>query len=161
MIRITVISDTHRDFDSLYEIVNRNHHSDMFIHLGDGENEVDDIKNIYPQKAFLFVRGNNDWGNSPLCRTFTYGGHKFYLTHGHSFDRHSVHSFIAATAKANDCDVALFGHTHIPFYEIINGIHVFNPGSASCPRGRSEPSYGVITINDNGIIKFEHRVYEK
>lgn len=161
MIRITVVSDTHRDFDAFYDIVTDNLHSDMFIHLGDGENEFDDVRNIYPQKAFLFVRGNNDWGDAPVCRTFTYGGHRFYLTHGHSFERHSIHSFISATAKANECDIALFGHTHIPFYETIDGIHVFNPGSASSPRGRSEPSYGIITISDNGMLKFEHRIYEK
>lgn len=161
MIKIIVISDTHRDFDALYDIVNDNKHADMFIHLGDGEHEFDDVRNLFPEKAFLFVRGNNDWSDSPICRTFTYGGHKFYLTHGHSFDRHSVHSFIAATAKANNCDVALFGHTHIPFYEVMNDIHVFNPGSPSSPRGRSEPSYGVITISDSGILDFRHCIYEK
>ena len=161
MIKIIVISDTHRDFDALYDIVNDNKHADMFIHLGDGEHEYDDVRNLFPEKAFLFVRGNNDWSDSPVYRTFTYGGHKFYLTHGHSFDRHSMHDFIAATAKANECDVALFGHTHIPFYEIMNDVHVFNPGSASSPRGRSEPSYGVITISDSGILEFKHCVYEK
>lgn len=161
MIKIIVISDTHRDFDALYDIVNDNEHADMFIHLGDGEHEFDDVRNLFPEKAFLFVKGNNDWSDSPICRTFTYGGHKFYLTHGHSFDRHSVHSFIAATAKANNCDVALFGHTHIPFYEVMNDVHVFNPGSPSSPRGRSEPSYGVITIRDSGILDFRHCIYEK
>lgn len=161
MIKIIVISDTHRDFDALYDIVNDNKHADMFIHLGDGEHEFDDVRNLFPEKAFIFVRGNNDWSDSPICRTFTYGGHKFYLTHGHSFDRHSVHSFIAATAKANKCDVALFGHTHIPFYEVMNDVHVFNPGSPSSPRGRSEPSYGVITISDSGILDFRHCIYEK
>ena len=69
--------------------------------------------------------------------------------------------FIAATAKANKCDVALFGHTHIPFYEVMNDVHVFNPGSPSSPRGRSEPSYGVITISDSGILDFRHCIYEK
>lgn len=159
MIKITVISDTHRDFDSLYDIVENNRNSDMFIHLGDGEREFDDVRNLFPEKAFLIVRGNNDWSDTPVSRLFTYGGHKFYLTHGHVFDRYSIHSFAAATAKANGCDVALFGHTHIPYYEEINGVHVFNPGSPSSPRGRNEPSYGIITINDNGLLKFEHIIY--
>lgn len=160
MIRITVISDTHRDFDTLYDIVKQNIYSDMFIHLGDGEREFDDVRNIYPEKAFLFVRGNNDWSDSPIYRTFTYGGHKFYLTHGHSFSRDSIQSFLAATAKANNCDIALFGHTHIPFYNLIDNVHVFNPGSPSHPRGLSQCSYGIITISDNGNVKFEHKTYE-
>jgi len=161
MIRITVISDTHGDVDSLYDIVTQNIHSDMFIHLGDGEREFDDIRNIYPEKAFLFVRGNNDWSDSPVLRTFTYGGHKFYITHGHSFSRNSLESFLAATAKANECDIALFGHLHVPIYEYLSGVHLFNPGSPSYPRGLSKRSYGVITISDSGILEFKHKLYEK
>ena len=161
MIKIVVISDTHRDFDALYDIVTQNIHADLFIHLGDGSKEYGDIRNLCPEKAFLFVKGNNDWDNYPTVHTFTYGGHKFYLTHGHSFDRYSLHSFLAASAKANGCDVALFGHTHIPFYEIIENVHVFNPGSPSSPRGIYSASYGIITISNNGTLKFEHIEYEK
>ena len=161
MKKIIVISDTHRDFDSLYDIVTQNIHADLFIHLGDGEREYSDIRNLFPEKAFLFVKGNNDWDNYPVFHTFTYCDHKFYLTHGHSFERNSLQSFLSATAELNNCDIALFGHTHIPYYEVINGVHLFNPGSPSRPRGLSSPCYGVITISETGNLKFEHKEYEK
>lgn len=159
MVNIIVISDTHRNFDVLYDIVARNRTADIFIHLGDGENEYYDVRNLFPDKAFLFVKGNNDWGNYPISHTFSFENHKFYLTHGHSFDRSSIHSFISATAKVNGCDIALFGHTHIPFYQNIEGVHLFNPGSPVHPRGMNDPSFGVIKINKSGEISFEHKKY--
>ena len=160
MLSIVVISDTHGDFDTLYDIASRNRTADLFIHLGDGEREFDDLKSCFPEKAFLFVKGNNDWGNHPIVHTFSYGGHKLYLTHGHSFDHVSLHSFLSASAKANGCDIALFGHTHQPFNEIIEGVRLFNPGSPSRPRGMSKPSFGIIKINDDGKTLFEHKEYK-
>lgn len=157
---IIVISDTHGDFDALYDIVSRNRTADLFIHLGDGEREYYDVRNLFPEKAFLFVKGNNDWGVYPVFHTFSVEGHKFYLTHGHSFSRSSIESFISATASVNGCDVALFGHTHVPFCMEYEGVHLFNPGSPSRPRGVSKPSFGIITIKNDGTLKFEHKEYK-
>lgn len=154
---IIVISDTHGDFDVLYDIVTRNRNADLFIHLGDGEREYYDVRNLFPEKAFLYVKGNNDWDNYPLSHTVSLDGHKFYMTHGHSFSHSSMESFISATAKVNGCDIALFGHTHVPFYMEVDGVHLFNPGSPSRPRGMSRPSFGIIKNEKNGRLKFEHK----
>ncbi len=161
MMNIVVISDTHGDFDVLYDIVSRNRTADLFIHLGDGEREYYDVRNLFPEKAFLYVKGNNDWDNYPLSHIITLNGHKFYMTHGHSYGRSSMESFISATAKVNECDIALFGHTHVPFHQSIDGVDLFNPGSPSRPRGMSKPSFGIITIKDDGSLKFEHKEYKE
>lgn len=160
MTRIIVVSDTHGNFDILYDIVTRNQTADMFIHLGDGEREYDDVRNLYPEKAFLHVRGNNDWGDAPIMRVFSLNEHKFYLTHGHSFSRSGMEGFISAVAASNGCDIALFGHTHVPCNMAENGVTLFNPGSPALPRGMSKPSYGIITLNDNGTVKLEHKEYK-
>ncbi len=153
---ITVIADTHGDFDTLYEIVMHNRDSDCFIHLGDGENEYSDVRSVFPEKAFLFVKGNNDWGNFPQRLVSKFGGKKLYLCHGHSFMRPELSDYLSATASVNGCDAALFGHTHMPYNEIVNGILLFNPGSPSLPRGGFPPSYGKITINDDGTMQAVH-----
>ena len=70
MIKIIVISDTHRDFNALHDIVSENKHADMFIHLGDGEHECNDVQYLFPDKAFLFVRGKTV-RTSPYRRKFT------------------------------------------------------------------------------------------
>lgn len=155
---ITVISDTHGDFDTLYEIVRQNDGSDLFIHLGDGENEFYDVQSSFYDKPFIFIKGNNDWGDYPQNLVTELGGHKFYLCHGHRFDRTHLKDYLSATASVNGCSAALFGHTHIPLNETVNGILLFNPGSPVLPRGGSAPTYGIITIDDDGSINAEHIV---
>jgi len=58
--KVVVISDTHGDSDIFYEIASRNQNADLFIHLGDGEREFEDMCSAFPISAFLMVRGNND-----------------------------------------------------------------------------------------------------
>ena len=53
----------------------------------------------------------------------------------------------------NNCDIFIHGHTHIPkIFEYPEGI-VINPGSTTLPRGGSNPSYAVITIDDNKSVE--------
>ena len=153
---ITVVSDTHGDFETLYQIVQQNPDSDLFIHLGDGEHEYYDVQSAFYDKPFIFIKGNNDWGDYPQNLVTKLGGKKFYLCHGHRFERAHLSEYLSATAIANECDAALFGHTHVPYNEEVNGVLLFNPGSASLPRGGHQPTYGIITITDDGEILAEH-----
>ena len=155
--KITVVSDTHGDFETLYQIVTRNTDSDLFIHLGDGEREFYDVRSAFYDKAFIFIKGNNDWEDYPQCLVTELGGKKFYLCHGHRFDRMRLKEYLSATAVTNGCDAALFGHTHVPVNEYVNGVLLFNPGSAVLPRGGNAPTYGIITVSDDGIIKAVHK----
>lgn len=45
-----------------------------------------------------------------------------------------------------DADVIVFGHSHVPMNEIIDGILFFNPGQA-------RESFGILTID--GEVKGE------
>ena len=154
---ITVVSDTHGDFETLYRIVEENIESDLFIHLGDGEHEYYDVRSAFYSKPFIFIKGNNDWEDYPQCLVTELGGRKFYLCHGHRFDRIHLKEYLSATAVANGCSAALFGHTHVPVNETVNGVLLFNPGSAALPRGGNPPTYGVITIGDDGSIEAVHK----
>ena len=52
-------------------------------------------------------------------------------------------------AVARGFDIAMFGHTHRPFYENKNGLILLNPGSLSYPRQENRlPSYAVMNIDD-------------
>ena len=154
--KITVISDTHGDFETLYRIVEKNSDSDQFIHLGDGEHEFEAIQAAFYEKPFIFIRGNNDWGDYPQNLIIEFGGKKFFLCHGHRFDQEKLAEFLAVTASANGCHVALFGHTHKPYREYNNGILLFNPGSPTLPRCGDLRTYGIIMITENGEIFAEH-----
>ena len=156
LMRIIVVSDTHGDYETLYDIVARNLSADQFIHLGDGEGEFCDIQSEFYDKPFIYIKGNCDWEAHPQSLVTELGGHKFYLCHGHRFEQTRLKEDLAATASVNGCDVALFGHTHVPCSEDLNGVLLFNPGSTSRPRGGSAPSYGVITIAGDGTLSAAH-----
>lgn len=157
--KIIVISDTHRDFGAMERIVSDNRSADLFIHLGDGEREYEDVRSLYPDRAFLMVRGNNDWYDYPVTHIVSLEGHRLFLTHGSQYPRAALCDFLAASAKANGCGLALFGHTHVPFDETVNGVRLFNPGSPTLPRGQSRPSYGVILLKKDGSAELRHEEY--
>ena len=62
--RIVVISDTHKDFFTLRKIVERHRQdTDLFLHLGDVEEDVRKIQALYPSLSIRSVRGNCDFGS--------------------------------------------------------------------------------------------------
>ena len=83
--RVIVVSDTHRDFRTLLRIVDKHRQeAALFLHLGDGEQEVEDVKNLYPDLPITSVRGNCDfsWDN-PTTRVVTAGNVRIFMAHGH------------------------------------------------------------------------------
>ncbi len=60
-------------------------------------------------------------------------------------------------------DVVLSGHTHIPRGETIDGVHFWNPGSTTLPKGGFPPSYGLFedgvfrVFSLDGRLVLEHR----
>lgn len=150
--KIVVISDTHKEFEKLKKIVSSNLDADLFVHLGDGEYEFHDVSNLYPDKQFVFVKGNCDFGNEKTEQVIDIGICRVFCTHGHTMDVHTGLDTLVANAKFNDCKIALYGHTHFYRTEIIDNIYVMNPGSVDSPRGHNKPSYGLINITPNGKI---------
>ncbi len=78
-------------------------------------------------------------------------GFRLFLAHGH---RHSVDvspEILVNVAQSLDCDVALFGHTHMPFQETYSRILALNPGSPARPRGGSAPSFALVEFDSTSI----------
>ena len=133
--RIIVISDTHGNFKTLWDIVDK-HQNDAqtIVFLGDGLRELEDVITLYPKLNFKYVAGNCDYA-STAKRTdaFWAEGKKILFTH-----------------RENHADIALFGHTHCGITEYHDDLYLMNPGSPSCPRN-SKSSYGIIDIVPAGI----------
>lgn len=153
--KILVVSDTHRNFNVLKQIVNNNEDSDLIIHLGDGENEARDIQNMYPQIPCVYVQGNCDYGTHHLYEVVTACGYKIFCCHGHTYDVHSGLHELAAAAKAEDCNIALYAHTHLHRTGIVDDVFIMNPGSPDSPRNHNEPTYGVINLTSDGQIEMK------
>ena len=60
-------------------------------------------------------------------------------------------------------DVVLSGHTHIPRGETVDGVHFWNPGSTTLPKGGFPASYGIFEAGAfrvfglDGRLLLEHR----
>ena len=57
-------------------------------------------------------------------------GTSFYLTHGHHANPENLPQLPAGS-------IFLYGHTHVKFDQVINGIRCLNPGSVSIPKDGS------------------------
>ena len=54
-------------------------------------------------------------------------------------------------AKENQCNIAMYGHTHIPDNSVYGGVIIVNPGSVSQPRQLNhKPTYALMKIDDKG-----------
>lgn len=154
--RIIVISDTHGNYGALSSVFLRNSDADWFIHLGDGEHDLDRFITEHPEYApkVLHASGNCDVGSlSPSYVVLPLiGGHRIFATHGHVFGVKGGLERLKLRAAEMDCDIVLYGHTHIRFSSYENGLYVMNPGSASCPHDGTKPSFGTIDVSDAGVL---------
>lgn len=112
--------------------------------------EVAAVLNSLSDKI-IAIRGNCDSEvdqmviDFPITSTYSmvlYENKRLFLTHGHIYNEDNL-------PKLSDSDVFLYGHTHIPKAEKLNGITVINPGSISLPKENSPHSYGIL---ENGIF---------
>lgn len=152
--RIIIMSDTHRLFSSIEKIVTRNIDADMFIHLGDGEEDVNLIITKYPQIAskFIHIAGNCDHNSlSPAELVIPVENHRIFAAHGHRYNVKFSLDLIKNAASEKNCDIILYGHTHVRMNLYSDGTYIMNPGSASCPNDGTKPSFGVVEICDAGV----------
>lgn len=152
--KILVLSDSHGSEMQVYEIMADNTDTDIVIHLGDGEDDLDLALRELPafgNKRVIHVKGNCDLG-SPLPESSldNIGDYRFFCTHGHRQRVKSGKGILLEDALELGRNVVLFGHTHEQFFDERQGVYMFNPGSAA------NLEYGVITINYDGSIEFEH-----
>jgi hypothetical protein len=150
--KITVISDSHRNYHGLKQIVAQNSDSDTVIHLGDGIAEAKQVSGEFPDSDFVCIRGNCDYSGGSDEVIVEAGGYRIFCTHGHCYYVRSGLRTLIDHAKIERCDIVLYGHTHLHKAEIIDGIRVMNPGSITEPRGGNAPTYGIIRISEAGEI---------
>lgn len=152
--RILVTSDSHGNYRLLNKAIEAGKPFDTLIFLGDGENDFYNVTRNLTGINTYCVRGNNDWnGYSALSTAIEVDNYKIFLCHGHQSELWQGYDGLLSSARQNDCEIVLFGHTHVRHHSCENGIHLFNPGSVSFPRDGKPRSYGIIT-DENGELEF-------
>lgn len=154
--KIMVISDTHGRLDKVIKQYNQNKDIQKIIHLGDYYKDAQKIKKLVDVEV-IAVKGNLDNGfNETPNKIIQIAGHSIYLTHGHLEDVKSGLTKLYYKSLSSSCDIALFGHTHIPTKFQSEEIMLLNPGSLTVPRGGSRPSFALLNFEENGKYYAEH-----
>ena len=145
---IVVTSDSHGNTNALKDIALRYPDAFCYLNLGDF---CDSEEAISP---FLAIKGNNDYLPIPLQRIITIDNTRILMLHGHNIFLSL--SNLLAISKRNNCNIILYGHTHILNYKIIDNVHIINPGAITYPRSEYGQTYALIYFNDNTIeVKFK------
>lgn len=156
--KILVVSDNHRKLDNIYQLLEENPDISYFIHLGDSEGSEDAIRTHLPKGCeSYFVQGNNDFfACLPKEIEMRLGKERLFLTHGHLYGVGFDLQGLADEARARNCSMALFGHTHRPFSRMVNGVLCINPGSINFPRQENrKPSYAMFYLDKKGNLRTE------
>lgn len=151
--RILVISDSHRNSRVIEKVLRAQPTAIHVFFLGDLAADIEDFEYIFPERRFYVLSGNCDYFSVfPSSGIENVGGKKIFYTHGHTLGVKSSTSHLLENAKAQGCEIALFGHTHVPLTLYEDGVWLVNPGSVSSPRDGGKPTYAVIDIENNGIM---------
>jgi len=124
---------------------------DLILHAGDIVEEwvLRDLGTLAPVEA---VAGNMDPGNlaEKLLRKkfLELDGKKIGLIHGDGFRGTTIQRAQEAF-ESDHPHCIVFGHSHRPFNETVEGILMFNPGSCTDPRREPRPSYGILYLEDS------------
>lgn len=141
-----IFSDSHGDAETMAEIAEKRKPKGI-IFLGDCIRDIEKVVSQFPSAEYRIIKGNNDFYNNYPCEdTLFLGGKKIFLCHGHTKRVKMGTYYLADYCREKEFDIALFGHTHKPLCEYVNGVLLFNPGSVGYER-----TYGILTIEKGKV----------
>lgn len=157
--RIVVISDTHmpRGARRLPEsCVARIREADLLVHAGDFVSAAvyEEIRALGP--PLVAVHGNVDSQELrrllPAERTVEAGGAQLAVVHDAGPGRGRL---ARLRRRFPGAAAVIFGHSHIPLHESVDGFQIFNPGSPTERRRSPRHTMGIAEVR-RGAVSFEH-----
>jgi len=151
--KIGVVSDTHSHLIPK-QLLDDFKAVDLIIHAGDFCS-TDDLNIFKRIKEVRAVFGNMDGLEIrqvlPEKVIFQIDGVKIGLCHGHG-SPDKVQKVVRSEFKNDKIHVAIFGHSHYPYNETINGVLYFNPGSPNDVVRAPYCSYGMLDIKHGQVV---------
>ena len=135
---LTVLSDSHGNTHLIKKLQGDFYSSNYIIHLGDGAFDMQPYYFEFKDKIYQ-VDGNCDFVKLGLDELILkIEDIKVLIVHGHKFSvKHSLDSLVDYAISKN-CNLVLYGHTHIHKIDIIKGVYLVNPGTLSySPNGQT------------------------
>lgn len=177
VVQVLLVSDTHGHYDILEAILKKFAlRCSAVLFAGDGCADIAEcITHAYADTGFkkilppvlAFVRGNGDaecykvytGGKGkesafplfvPERQVISVSSNRILLTHGHHYGVTYDVSRLLPALQAASCSVAVYGHTHVPFFEEYKGTLIINPGSCSRARDGKSETFAVLTMPNAG-----------
>lgn len=139
--KILVMSDTHRDAETLERVMEHWTNVEAVIHCGDSELPASYFEN----RPVHIVRGNCDFDEGFPEEVITeLENEKILVVHGHKHHVKTTLMPLKYRADEVQATIVCFGHSHMLGAELQNDILYINPGSLHKPRGRKEKSYAIV-----------------
>lgn len=145
ILRVGIIADTHGvlhpGVQDLFAKVDR------ILHAGDvgGAHVLRALRDLAP---VTHVDGNNDGATGEDVVRVAIDGLRVLLTH--ILPRpHKPAPHVVASLRKEPADLVVFGHSHLPHHERIDGITYFNPASAGPRRFDYPTSAGLLEKRDD------------
>jgi len=165
MLRILIMSDSHGRNENvelaIAQVREEIGEFQMLVHLGD-VGDARELESLAGVPCYI-VRGNTDYDAKLLnANMIEAGGHRIFATHGHLYQVDMRLDLLRFAALENDCDIAMYGHTHVPYLEEDpDDVTILNPGSISKPRQADHRyTYMVMEIDDEDEVTYELRYVE-
>ena len=165
MLRSLIMSDSHGRNENvelaIAQVREEIGEFQMLIHLGD-VGDARELESLAGVPCYI-VRGNTDYDAKLLnANVIEAGGHRIFATHGHLYQVDMRLDLLRFAALENDCDIAMYGHTHVPYLEEdLDDVTILNPGSISKPRQADHRyTYMVMEIDDEDEVTYELRYVE-
>ena len=145
--KILVITDTHRQINKVITVLHGIPDITNVIHRGDMVSDADEIQEVFPDKIYHKIQGNNDmFSFAKPDMLLSLCGHNIFATHGHAYGvKRGSFALLAKRAIEMGCDMALFGHTHQYNDETLCGVRCLNPSNK-----------GYFIITEEKIEFFEY-----
>lgn len=156
MAKIAVLADTHwKEGDGVPQaVLDQLEDVDIVLHAGDIKCEKV-MKSLSKGDRQVFaVRGNNfewDLAELPETRVESVDGFKIGVVHDiGSLEEYAVGKKHPEEIFGKAVQCVVFGQTHHPFFDYLQGVPFVNPGSATDQDHRGEPgTIALLEVNGN------------
>lgn len=160
MKKILILSDSHQNTAIMRKIAMLHADADAVIFLGDGVDDLVEVRDVFHQAILYPVFGNCD--RYSLYQNILpeeemlieIEAHTILATHGHKYGVKGSLASLKIHGKKQKADILLFGHTHLPYSDYAEGIYLFNPGSAG-KRYDGVYHYGLLMLSEKTVL-FSH-----
>jgi putative phosphoesterase len=148
---VGILSDTHivdiADGYQLAEQLLEGPFANVSVIIHAGDHIHPDLSSCFAPLSFFSVCGNMDVASCdrPLKRILSIAGKRIGVVHGwgclENIEERVMHAF-----EADEVDVIVFGHSHMPLCKQVGSVLLFNPGSATDRRSAAFHSVGLLNI---------------